>query len=182
MKNVLHFDKSNFPQARNLHDDAFVDAARHRLLSAHTATDAREAVREIVANLLGSEEMVLFKVDEQKGALWSYWAFGVDGANHDVVDVFSDPVIEQVLAGHIFVNPNATGKKVVHKNRPVNAFVPIRLGSKVVAALVIFKLLPQKSGISSTDMELLKVISDHAGAALFPKRRKTFLTQLLENE
>src|SRR3954464_12600973 len=103
MKNVIHFDKNPSRRYISGPEESFVEAARLRLLSAHTSADTREAIREIVANLLGSEEMVLFKVDKEKGALWSYWAFGVDGADQDVVDVFSDPVIEQVLAGQTFV-------------------------------------------------------------------------------
>ena len=161
-------------------DEAFIEAAKMRLQGAQGPKDAREAVREIVANLLGSEEMGLFKLDEAKGALWSYWSFGIP-LEHEMLDVFSQPALKSVLEGEILIDSIAESTKVMHGFRPVNAFVPILMQGKVVAVLMIFRLLRQKRELNANDRALLQAISDYAGPAMFPKRRKPFLTQLLEN-
>src|SRR5258706_14224512 len=67
-------------------DELKLEAAMFRLRHSADEADALEAIREIVANLLGSEEMGLYKVDEQKGVLWLYWSFGIDEVAHKVLD------------------------------------------------------------------------------------------------
>src|SRR4051794_13376614 len=78
---------------------AKVYAARMRLQSSVDQADTLEGIREIAANLMGFEDLALFKIDQDKAALWLYWSFGIDPNKYIVWDLFKFPVLEEVIAG-----------------------------------------------------------------------------------
>ena len=87
---------------RSIHDSgsqAKVYAARMRLQNAIDQADALDAIREIAANLIGTEEIAVFKVDKKRSELWLYWSFGVDPNKHSVLEVSREPKLKQVLGG-----------------------------------------------------------------------------------
>lgn len=144
--------------------DARVEAAQVRLQEVTDRQDAYEAIREIVANLFGSEEMVLFGVDPPKHLWWKLWSFGVTDEDCCIWQVLNEPVLNKLFSGEVFIS----GKLSVGEDAsPVSAFVPITLGGQTVAVLVIFRLLRQKTEVEVADLDLLKVITDSAGNALF---------------
>jgi len=51
-------------------DQAKVYAARMRLQNALDQADALDAIREIAGNLIGTEEVAVFKVDKKRSELW----------------------------------------------------------------------------------------------------------------
>src|SRR5436309_8446128 len=85
--------------AQVLGSQAKVYAARMRLQNALDQADALDAIREIAANLIGTEEIAVFKVDQKRSELWLYWSFGVDPNKHSVLEVCREPKLKQVLAG-----------------------------------------------------------------------------------
>src|ERR1700681_4788436 len=78
---------------------AKVYAARMRLQNAIDQADALDAIREIAGNLIGTEEVAVYKVDKKRSELWLYWAFGVDPNKHSVLLVNREPKLKQVLKG-----------------------------------------------------------------------------------
>src|SRR5579863_8578227 len=80
-------------------DQAKVYAARLRLQNAIDQADALDAIREIAGNLIGTEEVAVYKVDKKRSELWLYWAFGVDPNKHSVLLVSREPKLQQVLKG-----------------------------------------------------------------------------------
>ena len=148
--------------------DPRVEAAELRLQESTNQSDAIEGIREIVANLFGSEEMVLFGVDPPKHLWWRLWSFGVTDEDCCIWQVLTEPVLNALFAGEIFLGSTAT---CAEKNAPVSAFVPIDLNGHTVAVLVIFRLLRQKAQVETADLDLLRVITDRAGYALFRNDR-----------
>src|SRR5579864_6138887 len=65
---------------------AKIYAARMRLQHTVDQADGLDAIREIAANLMGCEELALYKVDHSNLALWLYWSFGIDPNQHAVLD------------------------------------------------------------------------------------------------
>jgi hypothetical protein len=145
--------------------DARVEAARMRLQQTTSRADAYEAIREIVANLFGSEEMVLFGVDPPKHLWWKLWSFGVTDVDCCIWETLSEPILNCLFAGELSLATKTSPD--AHHGSQVSVFVPIMLDQQTVAVLVIFRLLGQKSTVEKTDLDLLQVITQEAGMALF---------------
>ena len=148
--------------------DPRVEAAQIRLQEVVGRADALEAIREIVANLFGSEEMVLFGVDPPKHLWWKLWSFGVTDVDCCIWETLTETVLESFFAGEIFVGNQISAEE--HYGSTVSAFVPIVLNNETVAVLVIFRLLMQKATVETADLDLLHVITASAGGALFGSR------------
>jgi len=145
-------------------------AARMRLQDALDQADALEAIREVVANLMGSEQLAVYKVDKQKAALWLYWSFGIDPNKYAVLDVMREPHLEAVLDRKIVTRGDNGDDRLLSVDDPVTALVPILVGGEAAAVLVIFRLLPQKRIFEAVDRQICEVLSNCAGRAIEPYR------------
>ena len=162
--------EANDEHAQQLTAQAKVYAARMRLQESLDQADALEAVREIAANLMGSEEVAVYKLDKEKAALWLYWSFGIDPNKFAVLDVFKEPLVEDALAGKILFKDQGGIKQLLSASDAVNALVPIRIEGEVAGLVVIFRVLPQKAALDASDREICQVLSNCAGRAIEPHR------------
>ncbi|MGD0515452.1 MAG: hypothetical protein ABSA29_19285 [Terriglobales bacterium] len=146
-------------------NDLRLEAARKRLSESRNQEDAIEALREIVANFLGSEEIGLFKVERRTATFETYWSFGIDAENYDVLRALGEAGLQRVMRGecHVVLPSRERSGTVVR----VQAFIPIRFANQTVAILAILRLLPQKVAFDRSDMELFKLLSEEAAKPLF---------------
>jgi hypothetical protein len=145
-------------------NDLRLRTARRRLAECTDQSEAIEAVREIVSNFLGSEEMVLFHADCKNAGFRTLWSFGIEPEKCNLLWALNEQGLERVLRGECHVEAGADADNGAKR---VRAFVPIRVANDTVAVLAILQLLPQKSGFDKSDMELLTLLSGEAGKALF---------------
>jgi hypothetical protein len=148
-------------------EDPRLEAARKRLRECADRADTFEAIREIVTNLLGCEEIGLFTVERGNGQL--LWSFGIDVQRHGTLDSFEESAVRQVMQGEYHVARADHEGNTHQETSPLQIFVPIRLHNRTVAVLVMLKLLPQKLGFDKADINLVKLLSDEAGIALFER-------------
>lgn len=144
-------------------NDLRLKTARRRLAECRGQSEAIEAVREIVSNFLGSEEMVLFHADCRNADFRTLWSFGIEPEKCNLLWALNEKGLERILRGECHVESAETGSGA----KRVRAFVPIRVANDTVAVLAILQLLPQKAGFDNADMELLTLLSGEAGKALF---------------
>ena len=163
-------------------DDPRIEAARYRLQTVTDHDDALEAIREIIANLFGSEEMALYRVDRERAAMWLTWSFGIDPYHHGMIDLLDEPALERVFKGEPFIADERGHYLATGTSEPVTAFLPIRSHEQTVAVLAIMKLLPQKQSIEAADLRLFQMLSNEIANALSPNRAVSFLSRLLEEE
>jgi hypothetical protein len=156
-------------------DDPRLEAAQKRLRESVDQADAIEAIREIVTNLLGCEEIGLFTVRDgnEPGSSRLLWSFGIDPHRHNTLDAFEQSALHRVLQGELHIARVAHDGHGNHENSPQRAFVPIYLHGRTVAVLVMLKLLPQKLGFDEADINLVKLLSSEAGRSLFGRSEKT---------
>lgn len=150
------------PAGSDSMNEARLEAARKRMAESRDPEDALEGLREIAANFLGSEEVGLFRVDQRTSTLKVYWSFGIELEQYDLRRVLGDSGLQQVMRGEYHVShgrSDGSGR--------VQAFIPIRLANETVAIVAILRLLPHKHAFDKWDVELFKILSDEAGAALF---------------
>jgi hypothetical protein len=147
--------------------DPRLEAAQKRLRESVGQADALDAIREIVTNLLGCEEIGLFDVEQGKSGL--LWSFGIDPQQHGTLDTFDTSALQCVLRGEYHIAQVAHEGQNHRAEPALRVFVPICLNGNTVAVLVMLKLLPQKLGFDEADIKLVKLLSRETGRALFER-------------
>jgi hypothetical protein len=122
-----------------------------------------EATKEIVANLIGSEEIAFFTVDASGNVLTLLDANGVDPAGYQKLPLDRGLIAAAVRSGNPLVvtdvDPRGPGEETL------TAVVPLRAVDQVIGAIAIFRLLPQKPAIADLDRELFDLLATQAGMA-----------------
>jgi hypothetical protein len=154
--------------AEDIGSQAKVYAARMRLQNAIDQADALDAIREIAGNLIGTEEIAVFKVDQKRSELWLYWSFGVDPNKHSVLEIRREPKLKHVLGGNQVYRLKLSNENLLSTDDPVSALVPIVVDGSTCAVIVLFRLFPHKPGIEPVDREICDVLSNCAGRAIEP--------------
>jgi hypothetical protein len=157
--------------SQELTDQAKVYAARMRLQNTLDQADALDAIREIAGNLIGTEEVAVYKVDQRRSELWLYWSFGVDPNKHAVLDVQQEPRLQPVLGGEAVFREHRN-ERLLSTDDPASALVPILVDGKAAAVIVLFRLFPHKLGIEEIDRQICEVLSHCAGRAIEPYHQK----------
>lgn len=147
-------------------NQAKVYAARMRLQNAADQADALDGIREIAGNLIGTEQVAVFKVDKKRSELWLYWSFGVDPNKHAVLEVKREPKLKQVLEGKCVFRLQLSNENLLSSDDPVTALIPIRRDGATVAVIVLFRLFPHKPSLDVVDHEICEVLSNCAGRAI----------------
>jgi hypothetical protein len=153
---------------RDVGNQAKIYASRVRLQNAVDQADALDAIREIAGNLIGTEELAVFKVDKKRSELWLYWSFGVDPNKHSVLEVNREPKLKQVLNGRCVYRLRLSNENLLSTDDPVSALIPIRIDGNTAAVIVLFRLFPHKTGLDAVDHEICELLSNSAGRAIEP--------------
>lgn len=146
-------------------NDLRLSAARKRLIESRDAEDAMEGLREIVGNLLGCEEIGLFKVDARTNAFSVCWSFGADLDHYDLSRALGAAGRQRVMQGACHIELEDRDRSTGMAK--AQAFVPIRVANQTIGILAILRLLPQKIAFDAHDMELFKLLSEEAAKPLF---------------
>ena len=155
----------------DLTNQANVYAARMRLQNTVDQADALDAVREIAGNLIGTEQVAVFKVDKRRSELWLYWSFGIDPNKHVLLDIRQEPQMHPVLKGKPVFQEHP-GKNLLSTDEPVNAIVPILVDGAVAAVVVLFRLVTHKPTLEPVDRQICEVLSNCAARAVSPRCAK----------
>ena len=131
----------------------------------HGSLDRRQvlgAIKEIVINLIGSEDFAIFERDGDDRLRMIDWFDEPPAAFQQVS--FGEGIIGRVAAtGDAFVANGDQSRSV-----GIAACVPLQVDGRVTGAIAIFRLLPQKhDGLGSLDEELLSLLASQAGIALY---------------
>jgi len=139
--------------------------ASFRLHSSFERKDVVEAIKEIVINLIGSEEFAIFEFDSTRSHLELSGSFGVDEIRYRRVPAGRGIIGQCVRTGEIFVAPHAGAS--VDGTDVLTACIPLCASGEIIGAIAIFRLLSQKNGIEDLDRELFNALATHAAAALY---------------
>ena len=140
--------------------------ASYRLHGTLDRKEVVDAIQEIIANLIGSEEACLFEVHAASGALELAACFGVTTESARAMPSACAPIAQAVKTGEIFVADAQHRRGSALEDR-LTACVPLKLDGRVTGAIAIFQLLPQKSAIEDVDRELFDLLATHAATALY---------------
>jgi hypothetical protein len=143
--------------------------ASYRLHGTLDRGEVLAAIREIVINLIGSEELALYEMEPESQTLRLVESFGIDPAAHAAVPVGAGRIGRTAATGTADI-----GASIEAPSRPqeqdLTACVPLKLDGRVTGALALFRLLPQKAGFETIDHELFDLLATHAATALYCTR------------
>jgi nitrate/nitrite-specific signal transduction histidine kinase len=136
--------------------------ASYRLHSTLDTVEVIECIKEILMNLIGSEEFGIFVVDEDTGELR---LAGYEGE-----------VAKRLEEGRVAVGEGLEGV-VAETGEPffteesgdegeICACIPLKLNRQVVGVIAMYRLLSHKRGLTSLDHKLLDLLAGHAATAL----------------
>ena len=148
----------------------------HGTLDRHRVLDA---IKEVIINLIGSEELAIWEVDSRTESLALLDSFGVDEKLWRRVALGRDAGVIGLVAetGMRFVS----GESEIAGSgaqEDLNACIALKLDDTVIGVIGIFKLLPQKSGFEPIDLELFDLLASHAATALYCTRATSRLMVL----
>jgi hypothetical protein len=133
----------------------------------HGTVDRQEVlgiIQEIVANLIGSEELAIYeKADD--GSLQLLASFGIEPAQHQNIPAGAGRIGRAVQDGAADIGPGPLEPERPQESE-LSACIPLKLDGRVTGALALFRLLPQKSGFEAVDHELFDLLATHAATAL----------------
>ncbi|HSM87747.1 MAG TPA: hypothetical protein VLT16_16450 [Candidatus Limnocylindrales bacterium] len=141
-----------------------LDVAASRLESVPGREAAIQVVLEIVAAMIGSEEVALYESAAAGEELRLAACCGVQPPERIA---FATGLIGQTArtCHEYFAPPPASGHGEANENR-ISVCIPLLQEGSAPWVLVIYALLPQKQFLEKRDIEILRFLKDHATAAL----------------
>ena len=138
--------------------------ASHRLHSTLDSAEVVECIKEILLNMIGSEDFGLFVVDDESGELVRS---GYEG------ETAGWPGKERITLGEETEGMAAlTGQALFGEEgtKEPCACVPLMIKDRVVGVIAIYALLSHKRGLSVLDHKLLELLAGHAASALISSK------------
>ena len=139
----------------------------YRLHATLHRQDVLNIIQEVIINLVGSEEIAIFEMDEQAAALRLIEFFGVDPDDYDVVPLGSGAIGRAAWGGELYVAADQASDGRLTDDEGITACIPLQLNGRVIGLIAIFSLLGQKARIEPLDRELFDLLATHAATALY---------------
>ena len=139
--------------------------ASYRIHGSLEREEVLTTLREILINLIGTEEFAVFEREGDGAVLQCATAFGVDPGGVKAVRLGEGRLGAVISAGEPYVaQPDLENTATPH---PLAACVPLRIGDRVVGAIVVYRLLSHKPSLDRADLELLNLLATHGATALY---------------
>jgi len=149
------------------HNLANLYVASYRLHGTLDRQEVIDALHEILANLVGSEETALFERPEDQAHLTLVASTGIDPAPLQEVPLGHGLIGHTAQTGELFVTGQPEPGSRTQEEQHLTACIPLSLDGRVAGVIAIFRLLPQKSELAELDHELFDLLGSHAATALY---------------
>ena len=158
-------------------DHAEIEEQNNNLASLYVATyglhgtlnraEVISVIKEIVANLIGSEEMAVFELGTPEDTLELVASQGVEVDTYRSLPKDSGLIWKAVERGATFVADDAADDEARQPyEQNLTACVPLKIDGKVTGAIALFRLLGHKPGLEPLDFELFDLLARQAAIAL----------------
>jgi GAF domain-containing protein len=135
--------------------------ASHRLHSTIDRADVLAGIQEIIVNLVGSEELMIWEVCEHDTPRLVA-SVGVQAGRIDDLPGNARNQIEECMRSRqLWVREGVAGP-----SDPLTACIPMVVNERPTGVIAIFRLLQQKNGLADVDLELFAVLATQAATAL----------------
>jgi hypothetical protein len=125
-------------------------------------------MQEIALHMVGAEVFSVWMVDQDSGSLEIIASTDEDGQFNGQFPDLDDEMLRNLAAGKVSYF-SYEGKEAKQFSDPL-ACIPLMMEGRTIGAIVIYKLLVQKSGFTNLDNELLDLLATQAVTALVGAR------------
>ena len=150
----------------NLSIFAKLYAAHKTLAAAIRNGHVSAALLEICSNLLGCEQVAIVEIDSHTEELHFLAEEGLSPQDRGVLAENISVLQSQINSDDAVIFPGRSSESAGMGEFGVTALVPLWNDRRSSAALVLFKLLPQRDGFDEDDRTILKLLSIYAGPCL----------------
>ena len=140
-------------------------AAAKALQQAVRENMVADAIFEIGSNLMGCEQIALMVTCEQQDRVALLGSVGLNPEQLQTIRRNAKQIIGEAPADAIYIKTGADDRSFL-SSLGITARIPVRLDSARKGAIILFDLLPQRTGLDSGDRELLKLLCAYAGPCL----------------
>ncbi|HEY2748684.1 MAG TPA: GAF domain-containing protein [Polyangia bacterium] len=137
--------------------------ASQRLHETLDRGEVLRAIEEILINLVGSEELAIYEVDDGAATLSLLSSFGLPRERFASRRVDDGPIGRAVRTGKTVV---VDGAAAAGDEPKLTACVPLCVRDRVIGVIALFQLLPQKSRLEPVDHDLFDLLTTAAATAL----------------
>lgn len=148
-------------------DLASLYVASYRLHATLDRGETLAIVQDIICNLIGSEEIAIFEIDEEGSALWLAASLGIHAPSFKKVPVGCGLIGRCAETLEIYLAGRDDGACAMPEERDLSACIPMSLDGRLLGVVAVFRLLPQKAGLVALDHELFDLLATHAAKALY---------------
>jgi hypothetical protein len=141
-------------------------AASARLIQSLELGDVYEAIGDIVANLIGSEEIAIFHYQPEDQTFSAAWSWGVEAYALQPFTSGAGMIGRAVHKGVSQFRDRQPSAAILPHENNLTACVALKSSREIVGVLAIFGLLPQKNQLEWADFELLKFLQTYAAVAI----------------
>ncbi len=125
------------------------------------------AIQEIVANLIGCEELAIFELNADAEELRLIASTGIESGDFQTVPLGVGLIGRVAGSGESYLADGRDRNGTLAKEATLTACVPLKIGERVTGAVALFRLLHQKPGLEPLDLELFDLLVCQAGTALY---------------
>ena len=140
--------------------------ASFRLHSTLERQEVLGVIKEIVINLIGSEEIAIFELDPKKSVLSLVASCGIEPEEYQTIPLGTGCIGRAALTGEVYLRDGDSRSVELPEEAYLTACIPLKLDGQVSGVIAIFRLLQQKPGIEALDHELFDLLATHAAVAL----------------
>jgi hypothetical protein len=153
-----------------------LNAASVRLIQALETGDVYEGIAEIIANLVGSEEVAIFRYSSAAKTFSLAWSWGVESATLQQFASGAGMFGRAVHKGASQFRDRQPDELLLPHEKNLTACIVLKSSDVSLGVIAIFGLLPQKSRLEWADFELLKFLEIYGAAAIqFHELQKTLV-------
>jgi len=121
-----------------------------------------QSIQEIIANLVGSEEVGIYGMSDDRTMLVLARSFGIDEVRLAAIKVGEGKIGAAAASGEIYVSPSGTPDE-----ENITACIPLRIESEVIGLIAIFGLLAHKPALADIDRDMFDLLAIHAATSLY---------------
>jgi hypothetical protein len=149
------------------------------LVSVRTMIESRDAgaaldgVRDILVNVIGTDDFVIYAIDPRDQMLVPLAGVGELLQSSSRLPLYTGWVGEVVRSGALVITDDRTDAARHPEGADVAAVVPLKVLDRVVGAIVIARLLPHRELLGSCDREVLRMLGAYAATAIIAAGRRS---------
>lgn len=143
-----------------------LNAANARLIESLERGDVFEAIAEIIANLVGSEEVAVFDYHAAEQHFSLAWSTGIETEALQPFLCGAGMFGRAVQQGLTQFQERQANGALLPYEKNLTACVILKSSREIVGVIAIFGLLPQKNSLEWADYELLKFLETYGAVAM----------------